>query len=147
MNRKITAIMCILLLGVTLGIAQAKVTPEEAAKLKDELTPMGAERAGNADSTIPEWSGGIEAPAGYKSGEWLVDPFAGEKLLFTITRDNYEQYADKLAPSQIETFKHVPDFKMNIFPTHRTVGAPHWVVENTYNNSLSAELVDEGNGV
>lgn len=35
----------------------AKATPEEAAKLGKELTPVGAERAGNKDGTIPDWVG------------------------------------------------------------------------------------------
>ena len=33
--------------------AFAKVSPEEAAKLGKELTPVGAERAGNQDGSIP----------------------------------------------------------------------------------------------
>ena len=36
--------------------AYAGATPEEIAKLGNELTPSGAERAGNADGTIPEWT-------------------------------------------------------------------------------------------
>ena len=42
--------------------AAAKVSEEEAARLGGELTPVGAERAGNAEGTIPAWTGGIEAP-------------------------------------------------------------------------------------
>lgn len=37
--------------------AYAKVSPEEAARLGRELTPVGAERAGNKDGTIPPWVG------------------------------------------------------------------------------------------
>lgn len=37
--------------------ASAAVTPEEAARLGKELTAVGAERAGNADGSIPEWTG------------------------------------------------------------------------------------------
>jgi hypothetical protein len=46
---------------------------------------MGAEKAGNADGTIPAWDGGITRPAGYKPGKHYVDPFAADKPLFTIT--------------------------------------------------------------
>lgn len=38
--------------------AEAGVTAAEAEKLKTELTPLGAERAGNPAGTIPAWSGG-----------------------------------------------------------------------------------------
>ena len=37
--------------------ALAKATPEEAARLGKDLTPVGAEAAGNKDGTIPEWAG------------------------------------------------------------------------------------------
>ncbi len=59
------------------GTALAGISAEEAARLGGpELTPMGAERAGNADGTIPEWTGGlVEPPANYQPGGDLVDPF------------------------------------------------------------------------
>ena len=34
------------------------VSAEEAAHLGKDLTPLGAEAAGNADGTIPPWTGG-----------------------------------------------------------------------------------------
>lgn len=137
-----------ILFGLSLGIAQAKVSPEKAAQLKGVLTPVGAERAGNADGTIPEWSGGVKNLPPHKKGEWLVDPFADEKPLFTITTDNYKQYADKLSPGQIKMFeKNIPNWRMDIYQTHRIVKLPDWIEENTYNNALTGELVDNGNGV
>jgi hypothetical protein len=70
--------------------AFAELTPEQAASLGgDELTPIGAERAGNEAGTIPAWTGGLtDLPAGYVEGEPLVDPFPNEKPLFTITAQN-----------------------------------------------------------
>jgi hypothetical protein len=56
------AVAASLLLALLPLSAQAKVSPEEAAKLGidgTELTPAGAVRAGNADGTIPAWSGGL----------------------------------------------------------------------------------------
>ncbi len=38
--------------------AMAGATQVEADRLKTTLTPVGAERAGNRDGTIPAWSGG-----------------------------------------------------------------------------------------
>ncbi len=95
------------------GNVVAKVTAEEAAKLGvdgTELTPVGAIRAGNADGTIPAWEGGIKTPpAGYKEGDWYIDPYADDKPLFTITAQNYQQYADKLTAGQIAMRKKYPD--------------------------------------
>src|SRR5690348_8659796 len=41
------------------GAASAQVTPAEAEALKTTLTPVGAERAGNAEGTIPAWTGTV----------------------------------------------------------------------------------------
>ena len=51
-------------LAALLGMAaaHAAVTPEEAARLKTELTPFGAEKAGNKDGSIPAWTGGYSTP-------------------------------------------------------------------------------------
>ena len=68
------------------GLAQAAVSADKAAQLGGKLTPVGAEKAGNATSTIPAWEGGItRAPAGYKAGQFHPNPFADDKPLFTIT--------------------------------------------------------------
>ena len=107
MNKTITTLALGLSLGLGSNLALAKITAEEAATLGgDTLTPVGAERAGNADGSIPPWTGGLtEFPAGYVEGERLVDPFADEEPLFTITAENVDQYADKLTPGQIAMFK------------------------------------------
>src|SRR6267154_6589154 len=82
------------------SIAWGAVSPQEAARLGADLTPLGGEKAGNADGSIPAWDGGVTAPAGYKPGDHHPDPFAGEAPLFTITAANAAQYADKLTAGQ-----------------------------------------------
>src|SRR3546814_4854380 len=87
--------------SLLVGVAQAAVSPEQAARLGKDLTPTGAEQAGNADGTIPAWTGGITTPpAGYKVGMFHPDPFPNDKIEFTITPQNYKQYADKLTVGQ-----------------------------------------------
>lgn len=57
------------LLAVGSGATRAAVSPEEAARLGKDLTPWGAEVAGNKDGTIPAYSGGLrEAPSDFKPG-------------------------------------------------------------------------------
>ena len=52
-----------LVLSLAAGSALAAITPQEAQQLKTTLTPLGAERVGNAAGTIPAWDGGItQAP-------------------------------------------------------------------------------------
>lgn len=55
------------MIGIS-GHAFAAVTAQEAASLKTTLTPLGAERAGSKDGTIPAWTG-VEVKGG-GGGEW-----------------------------------------------------------------------------
>ena len=71
----------------------AKLSAEEVARLGQDLTPMGAEKAGNADGSIPAWNNGITAaPAGYEVGMHHLDPFSSDKVLFTIDKSNIDKY-------------------------------------------------------
>ena len=45
-------------LTLAAGVSQAAVTAQEAEQLKTTLTPLGAEKAGNKEGTIPAWDGG-----------------------------------------------------------------------------------------
>jgi hypothetical protein len=128
----------------------AGISAEDAARLGGaEFTPVGAERAGNADGSIPEWTGGIkELPAGYKEGEKLADPFPDEKPLLVITAQNYQEHADLLAPGLIATLKRYPEtFSVPIYPTHRTALYPDHVYETAKKQAPEVELADGGNGV
>ena len=130
--------------------AAAKVSKEEADKLKTTLMPMGGEKAGNKDGSIPAWDGGLStSPPCYKGvPNRLCDPYAEDKALFTITAQNVAQYKDKLTPGQLALFKKYPDtFKMNVFKTRRTSAYPDWVYDATYQNALNAELISGGNGI
>jgi hypothetical protein len=130
--------------------AHAKISAEDAARLGGpELTPIGAERAANADGTIPEWTGGLkELPPGYVVGERLVDPFPDDKPLFTITADNVDEHADKLSPGQVAMFKRYPDtYRMRIFPTRRSARHPEAEYEATKIAAQQVELAEGGNGL
>ncbi|CRM44734.1 DUF1329 domain-containing protein [Pseudomonas sp. 25 R 14] len=128
--------------------AMAAVSPEEAARLGTTLTPLGGEKAGNADGSIPAWTGGLPKDAGaVDSAGFLADPFANEQALFTITAQNVEQYKGRLSPGQIGMFKRYPDYTMNVYPTHRSVNVPPAIVEAARKNALNTRLVAGGNGL
>ena len=72
--------------------AAAELSAADLAKLGTTLTPIGAEKAGNAAGTIPAWDGGItKVLAGYKAGGSYPDPYASDKPLFTIDQSNVGQ--------------------------------------------------------
>jgi hypothetical protein len=124
-------------------VAQAAVTAEEAAKLKTTLSPLGAERAGNKDGSIPPWEGGYPADASNKSAS-IADLFAKDKPLVTITPQNAAQYADKLTDGSMALLKRHPGFKIEVYPTRRTAAAPQWVYDNTFKNATRATLNPSG---
>jgi hypothetical protein len=124
--------------------AWSAVSAEEAAKLNTELTPLGAEKAGNKDGSIPAWTGGYTTPIpGFKNGGKRPDPFASDKLLYQVTAKNMDQHADKLTEGVKAMMKKYPDsFRIDVYPTRRTALAPQWVYDNTARNAEKAELKD-----
>lgn len=140
--------LCLAVLATVAPIALAAATAEEAATLGKTLTPFGAEKAGNADGSIPAWDGGYtKVDPSFKPGGKRGDPFAADKVLFTITAKNMDKYADKLSDGTKEMLKRFPDsFHLDIYPTHRSAAAPQWVYDNTLKNATNAKLVDSSAG-
>ncbi len=128
-------------LAATQG-AFAAVPAEEAARLKTDLTPFGAERAGNKDGSIPAWTGGYTTPIpGFVNGGKRPDPFAADKPLYSVTSRNMDQYADKLSDGVKAMLKKYPEsFRVDVYPTRRTASAPQWVYDNTARNAVNAKL-------
>lgn len=123
----------------------AGVTAQEALALKSNLTPVGAEREGNKAGTIRAWDGGYtKAPAGYRQGDVRPDPFADEKPLFSITSKNFQSYANQLPEGAKQLFAKYPDYRMDIYPSHRSAAMPDWVYANTFRNATIAHAAQEG---
>jgi len=126
-------------------------TPENIARLGRDLTPMGSIRAGNAEGTIPAWDGGISRddwPEGYQPGDRHPDPFPNDEPLFTITGENYQEYADRLSAGQMAVFERYPDtYYMKVYPTRRSASFPERIYEATIDNATTGRLVANGEGV
>ncbi|MCF6323967.1 MAG: DUF1329 domain-containing protein [Gammaproteobacteria bacterium] len=128
--------------------ASAQPDADEIARLGNDLTPMGAIKAGNSDGTIPPWEGGITTPpAGYKKGDHHPDPYADDKIRFTITKDNMAQYADKLSAGHKAMLEAYDSFYINVYPTKRSAAAPQRIYDAAIKNASSATLTANGNGV
>ena len=131
--------------GVLAASTYAAVSTEEASQLDGtKLTWLGAEKAGNKEGTIPEYTGkGVKPPSSWdpKNPGQRPDPY-GDKPLFTITAQNAAQYADKL-DGLIEMFKRFPNYRMDIYPTHRDYVAPQYVIDNTKQNATACKAEND----
>jgi hypothetical protein len=129
-------------------VAFTLLSAQEGARLGADLMPLGGEKAGNAAGTIPAWDGGLtRPPAGYVPGRHYVDPFAGDKPLFTITPQNADKYAAQLSEGHKAMLKTYGSFKMNVYPTRRSAAVPQRIYDATARNAGRARLVNNGNGV
>jgi hypothetical protein len=119
---------------VAFSSLHAAVGGTDVAGLRGRLTPVGAERAGNADGTIPAWTGAV-TPA---------DPAGTEAPVLVIDHANYQHYADRLPEGAVALFSRFADYRMKVFPTHRTGVAPQWVYDNILRNATRAHAAAEG---
>lgn len=119
----------------------AAISATDAEKLKTSLTPMGAERAGNADGSIPAWNGGYTTVApGWTNGLPRPDPFATEKPLFSIDAKNLDRYAGRLSAGTVALMKKYPTYRVDVYRTHRTAAAPQAVYDNSIANATRASI-------
>ena len=138
------------LLGVAVPAARAAVgaTVEASsfqAPFNPKLTAWGAENAGNADGTIPPYTGGVEnPPTVYYATGIRPDPFRDDKVLFWIDGKNLAGYADKLSPGMQEMLRKYPTFRIAVYPTRRSVSSPDHVVQSTAENDSRCRIEDDG---
>ena len=139
-------ILCCFFISLCL---KAEVSVEQAERLGKDLTPLGAEKAGNADGTIPAWDGGLtKPPAGFKPGQHYIDPFPEDQIKFIITNDNMSEHSDKLTEGHKALLRTYPDtYKLNIYQTRRTAAFPQRIYDATRRIATTAKLTADGNGV
>ncbi|MFZ6047071.1 DUF1329 domain-containing protein [Pseudomonas sp. CR3202] len=133
-------------LAVSAAICSAQAAERDASRLGTTLTPLGGEVAASADGTIPAW-----APPGPQDNGWSYGQVRGQhwkfkddKPLYSIDANNVAQYASKLSPGQLELFKKIPGYRMDVYPTRRSCAAPDFVAENTKKNVGFASLDGDG---
>jgi len=136
-----------LLLGAA-GLAQAQ--QGDVKQLGSTLTSWGAIAAGNADGSIPSYTGGLTTPpANYDKANpgWRPEPFPNDKPLVKIDASNMEKYKDKLSVGTMEMMKKYPSFYIEVFQTRRTAAFPKSVHENSIKNATRCKVINDGNGL
>lgn len=137
-------------LTMSAGSALAEISADQVKRLQADLTPVGAERAGNADGSIPEWTGGLSKvlPGWPNKDNHRPNPYADDKAQFSITAANMDQYTDKLPEAAKAMLKAYPqEFKMNVYPTRRTAAYPQSFYDNVAKDATTAKLTRGGDAV
>lgn len=136
----------IVALAAMAAIGTVQAAQKDPALLGTKLTPLGGEVAASADGVIPAWTSPGPQGSGWSYGQvrgqsWK---FKNDKPLFSIDSNNVSQYADKLSPGQVELFKKIPGYRMDVYPTRRSCGVPDFVADNTRKNVGFATLDADG---
>ncbi len=146
------SLLALALAALSVG-AQAKVSPAEVARLGQDLTCVGAEKAGNKDGSIPAYTGKwLGTPAGITYtphiGQFSPDPYAAEKPLYTVSVENLAEHEAKLSDGQKALFKKYPKtFKLPVYPSHRDFRYSDAVCAVMKKNAAEAELMHGGLGL
>lgn len=118
----------------------AKAPADQIARLGKDLTPIGAEAAASKDGAVPAWTPAKQS--GKLSGEYASDPtIEAEKSIYTVTGADLAKYADKLSEGHKYLLKTFPSYKMNVYPSHRTVAWPEFIYASTKVNAEKCELI------
>ena len=128
---------------------QPLVVFAEQTQGDSQLTFFGAQTSGNAEGSIPPWTGGlVTPPANYTPGDWHPDPFAKDAVLFTIDHSNAAQYKNKLSAGHLALINKYPDdYHLQVYPSRRSVSYPASIREQTLKYNGQARVVDDGAGV
>jgi len=138
---KLSLLNCAVSLALLSAGAQAATV--DVSKLGTELTPFGAEKAGNADGSIPAWTGGLtKAPEGWAPGHG--DPYAGDKPLYSIYAGNLAQHEAELPPGQVQLIKTYPGYRMDVYPTHRSCTFPDQLAQRTREFAGQSRIAADG---
>ncbi|HIE1866399.1 DUF1329 domain-containing protein [Pseudomonas aeruginosa] len=139
-------LLLVIVLLAACGLALAKQT--DSSQFDGKLTAVGAESAANSDGSIPPWTGGMESGAApiATNGDY-GDPFASEQPLYVVSKANLSQYQGLLSPGQVAMFARYPDYRMRVFPSHRSAAIPQAYLDESRKNLTQVNLADNGNGL
>ncbi len=134
------------------SVSIAAVSHVEAMKLGVALTPMGAEKTGNNDGSIPAWSGKMKGlPEGLpaiKSGDQYPNIYRHEKNLYTVTAQNLKKHESLISEGLKSLFAKYPEtFFMSVYPSHRDGRFSSIMEKRTAWNAEHTLLAQDGNNI
>lgn len=143
--RKCEILLGALILSICFSVASA--ASEKGEMSEKGLTPMGAEKGGNEDGSVPAWSGGLKRGVVDRSNSGYENPFKDEQPLFVISASTAGDFGNILTPGQKEMLERYPNtFRIPVYPTHRTAGYSQRVYDAVSRNAQNASLTAGLNG-
>lgn len=132
--------------GLVLGLAGLPLQVQGADELGTRLTPVGGERAGNKDGSIPAWQPEKQDLPGWTWGKSRLESWKhkADKPLYSIDAGNVDQHASRLSPGQVALIKQTKGYRMDVYPTRRSCNVPDFVAENTRKHLGVAKLAANG---
>src|SRR5262249_16256385 len=84
----------------------------------------------------------------FKAGAGIrPNPFADEKVRFSVDAKSMAQYADQLTEGTKALLQKYPTFRVDVYPTHRTAAFPKFVGDNTLKNATRAKTSNDGRSI
>src|SRR5690606_41712791 len=68
------------------------------------------------------------------------DPSAGDEKLYSITSENMAEYDEYLSAGTKAMLERFPTYRLDVYPTRRSMGYPEWFLDNTVKNATTAKL-------
>ena len=125
--------------------SHAAVSAEEAAKLKTDAHARRRRKSRQQGRHHPGLGRRLHhGPAGYKNGR-PRRPFRGREAAALDHRQEHgpvRRQADRRRQGAAEEIP--ADFRIDVYPTHRTAAAPQWVYDNTFKNATRAKTTNNG---
>ena len=110
--------------------------------LKTQLTPIGAEREGNQDGSIPSWS--VDRLSATEHEQWVAS-ILDEQPLYHVDSDNYHEHLAQLSAGLVHFLESdKTDFFIPVYPSHRTAQQPKWIYQNSLKNLADAKISPSG---
>lgn len=133
-SRFFLCLTCVLLFSVSASAAS--------------LTPVGAEQNGNADGSIPAWTGGLKTPPqNFDPEKGFADPFASDKPLFVINQSNLDQHKAFLSEGQQALIKRYSNYSIPVYQSRRTAVFADDMLQAVQQEKGSVKLTESGKGL
>lgn len=118
-----------------------------ALAFSGEAFMPGSEPGPNASGEITAYTGkkGLSCPTDYEPGDYLDNPYKGERPLYRIDHTNVAEYESRLSAGQIARIKRNKNFYLNIYPTHRHFEFPKEVYAAIDKNQETCTLDSKNN--